>query len=63
MDDDPKCPYCGHVQHDAWEFTERCTDGDEVTCGECGKDFWAEANISVSWRTKALDRKPTKEGE
>lgn len=45
------CPYCG---------TEHYDDGDgpiegEQTCAGCGKYFYSDANVSVSYDTRKLD--------
>lgn len=48
------CPICGHENRD--------TDGIDETpvrevCGGCGNEFWASANISISYSSEKVDWK------
>lgn len=50
------CPYCGYASSDEYgyvDFPEMYEDGEhEVECGECGKTFILETNVSYSWETR-----------
>jgi hypothetical protein len=49
----PVCPYCGHVERDAWEidFGEG-TDGDaDTSCSGCGEDYFVQRHVTVSYST------------
>ena len=54
--DNPVCPYCGHVERDAWEIDfGPGLDGDaETFCGMCGKDYFVSRNTFVSYSTKKI---------
>lgn len=41
MTDQPTCPYCQHVERDAWEIDfGPGVEGDTVhTCGSCGEEY------------------------
>lgn len=47
---DPVCPYCRHVQADAWEMS----DGSNW-CGACGKEFSLCRHETVSYSTAKID--------
>ena len=50
----PVCPYCGHIQRDAWEIDFGLgLDGDtDVSCGECGKEFHCRRDVSIYFTSK-----------
>lgn len=51
----PICPYCNHVERDAWEIDIPGLDGDtEKTCGHCGKDYFLTRRVYVYYITKPL---------
>jgi transcription elongation factor Elf1 len=56
--DDPKCPYCGHVHRDSWEWGDAFNGGSTAECDECGREFRAVRNVSVSWRTLPMMEAP-----
>lgn len=44
-----KCPYCGYVNYDSWEY---CLDDDreeEIECPNCEEDFNVVANFSITY--------------
>ena len=45
---EPTCPYCGHVETDAWELgdPEAVTEG---WCGSCGKDYLLTGSVTIRW--------------
>jgi hypothetical protein len=45
------CPYCGHEDRDSWEHSE----GGEMECGDCGRDFTFEVHTTVDYSTKRKD--------
>lgn len=52
------CPHCGFADQDSWEFDlgpGPGLDGDgEVSCGSCGKDYFLERHVSVSYSSRKL---------
>jgi len=52
--DYPVCPYCGHVERDAWEIDfGPGLDGDaETSCNSCGADYFCSRNVSVTYTTR-----------
>lgn len=46
------CPYCGHEDHDSWEFSGE--DGEELeeTCGKCGEEFYAVRSVTIDYSTR-----------
>lgn len=46
--DRPVCPYCGHVERDAWEIPEHATEHD---CASCGETMFIQRHVSVSYST------------
>lgn len=55
----PVCPYCGHVEQDAWEINfGPGLDGDtEVSCNSCGEDYFCERIVDVSYKSSKLKEK------
>lgn len=51
--DQPICPHCGHVHHDAYEW--RGEDG-EAECEDCGKPFDWSLMIIQRYTTKATHK-------
>ena len=43
--DEETCPYCGYEFSDSWELPD---DGEDE-CPECGKKFYYNRNVSVSY--------------
>jgi hypothetical protein len=44
----PTCPYCGHAETpDGRHYYDDRTD--ELTCGECGRDYLVEIDNWTSW--------------
>lgn len=58
----PICPYCGHIEHDAWEIDfGPGLDGDaEMGCGSCGEDYHCSREVSVTYSTTVLTKKSSK---
>lgn len=46
---DFECPYCGSVNHDAWELSD---DEGETYCGSCGSDLEYEKVVTVEYNIK-----------
>jgi hypothetical protein len=40
------CPHCGHECIDSWDMSEG-----EHECGDCGREFTMERDVSVSYST------------
>jgi hypothetical protein len=51
--DKPVCPFCGYEVDDTCEL-DHSENGDIIECGECEREFYYEASISVSWSTRPL---------
>ena len=49
LSDSPVCPYCAHVEKDAWEISfGPGLDGDTtVSCGSCGEDYFCSRQVST----------------
>ncbi|OXL83163.1 hypothetical protein BCV73_08785 [Paenibacillus sp. SSG-1] len=45
-DDYLTCPYCGSIDHDAWE---RSADDDTVECGSCGSTIEYQRNVQITY--------------
>ncbi|WP_161805274.1 TFIIB-type zinc ribbon-containing protein [Sporosarcina globispora] len=43
-----KCPFCGSVNHDAWELS----DEGETYCGSCGSDLEYESVVTVEYNIR-----------
>lgn len=56
MEPEPRCPWCGTVQGDAWEWGGD-EDG-EKACGTCEKPFTYIRHITVEWTTKKKEAQP-----
>lgn len=52
--DDPICPYCGHVERDAWEIDlGPGIEGDgESDCVECGNTYLISRHATITYSTK-----------
>jgi hypothetical protein len=61
----PVCPHCGHVHHDAWEwsFGPGLEGSAERECDHCGGSFHCERDVTVYYSTKASGAAPMKEEE
>ena len=46
------CPYCGFEFGDCWEFG----DSGRVDCDSCGQDFEFEAEHSVRYTSRKIER-------
>jgi DNA-directed RNA polymerase subunit RPC12/RpoP len=46
------CPYCGHEQCDSSEIH----DDTEMSCGECGREFFVAVHVRVSYSTRRLEQ-------
>lgn len=47
------CPHCGHAQSDSWEYGVE-ESGRAVECGECEKEFYCSASISITYVSEFL---------
>lgn len=50
--DNAVCPYCGHVDKDSWELPE---NDSETQCGSCGKEYFYERSVFVSYSTHKIE--------
>jgi hypothetical protein len=59
----PKCPYCGYIERNAWEINfGACLDGDaEITCKHCSEDYVCQREVSVTYSTDKAAIKAEKE--
>lgn len=59
--DNPICPYCGHLRKDAWEinFGPGIEGWNEITCGNCEKEYFVERHCTVTYSTRKLPNNPT----
>jgi len=48
--DEVVCPYCGHKSSNSYEYFESGDEDVEIEC-ECGENFLATRNISVTYST------------
>lgn len=48
------CPYCGHEQHDSWEFNLKDGDSDITTCANCDHDFKVIGNVEITYSTERI---------
>jgi hypothetical protein len=55
----PVCPFCGHVEQDAWEidFPDGLESSTELYCNHCGECYFVERHCSVSYSTDEIKRK------
>lgn len=54
--DEITCPYCGYEEGDSWEYGDLESTG-RVSCGSCGKEFWATRNVAITYSTEKVDWK------
>ena len=45
------CPYCQYQKSDSWELGD---DGTQ-TCGECGKTYEWQRNVSTSYSSEGVE--------
>ena len=52
----PRCPYCGHVERDAWEIDfGPGLDGDKLhTCNACDRNYFLSRHVTVSYSSRPL---------
>ena len=50
-EDEIVCPFCGGVQSDSYEYGEG-EDIGKVECGYCGREFFAERLISITYSSR-----------
>ena len=53
----PSCPYCSHIETDAWEidFGSAVLDGDTChTCNSCGREYNLSRHVSVSYSARPI---------
>lgn len=53
LTNEPVCPYCGHNHAGSWEWMIDDNSG-EFECEECGKEFFCERVIDVSYTTAKI---------
>ena len=49
------CPFCGQIFTDSWEDAPD-EDGNDVSCGSCGREFYANKSISVYYSSMPNDK-------
>lgn len=51
--EEPICPYCDHVEQDCWEQIPNpmSEETQEINCGSCGKDYFCDPCVSVTYTT------------
>lgn len=61
LTDEPMCPYCGHVEEDAWEidFGPGIEGDTETSCNECGRNYQVSRTCTVYYSTQAMMETPT----
>jgi hypothetical protein len=47
---DAKCPYCGHMQMDSWEWHLNDGESIDVECQSCEKTFTVTCDIQIWYR-------------
>ena len=52
---EPVCPYCGHVERDAWEIDFGNSEIAEFDCGSCGKTMVVIQSITVYYSTRKAE--------
>ena len=52
----PQCPYCGHIERDAWEIDfGPGFDGDKIhTCNACDRNYFLSRHVAVSYSSRPL---------
>ena len=50
--DEIVCPYCGHKNHDSWEYND---NGGKTECVECGEIFDLVVDIDITYCTSKRD--------
>ena len=51
----PKCPHCGHMETDAWEWDFGGEEGDrESTCAACGEEFMCSRHVTIRYTSTLL---------
>ncbi len=53
----PRCPSCGYVENDAWEYTFGPDDDVIASCASCGDEMLVSRMITVKYRTQKTDSK------
>lgn len=55
--DDPVCPYCGHIQTDVWYEISKREDGhqEDMNCQSCERTFSLILNIVPTFTTNCID--------
>lgn len=48
---DFQCPYCGEVDHDAWEYSN---DSGVVDCSTCGSEIEYERDVEVTYTVQPV---------
>ncbi|NII53539.1 hypothetical protein [Luteibacter sp. SG786] len=60
--DQPTCPYCGHIERDAWEIPFDSIDGEVVqTCAHCGEDYHLSRNAIITYTSEPLKKADTRD--
>ena len=56
--DNITCPYCGVEMQDSWDVRSAEVEFDDgvIECGECGKEFLASRQCSVTYSTSKKGR-------
>jgi hypothetical protein len=54
-DDNPRCPYCGHIERDPWDHDWGSSECITTYCGECDREYVLTAHRSVTYSTMPGD--------
>ena len=52
---DPVCPYCGHIERDAWELDLEDEEDCEIECNRCEMEYIVSLHVSISYSTYKKD--------
>lgn len=53
--DNPTCPHCGKEEDDYCDIDHSDGAETEMTCGACGKDYEAMANVMIRWSSRKMN--------
>lgn len=59
----PKCPHCGHEDHDAWEMGMDDDDVEDVECGHCDKPYRVSMSVSITYGSSVIPAPDAAKGE
>lgn len=50
--DEIRCPWCGNIEGDSFEYSPNDEDLGLIECCECGKEFYGTRNIEVTYSSE-----------